>query len=645
MKILVPLKNDLALERVRSKDWRQIEMNEVVWLNSDLSEMSAQIQEAEVSRGRKPSEIIFDDYIKVLSGPDGQYWFDIIYGRLPISDIELVQRITDCFGEILKSNADISGKPFVLYNHARGVWETEGQDGKNISGIISGFFIEINESLRVAEIIMRQFCDVVSPDPGPKPSAEASAAVKAAWHTADRARTENMKKIEKIEKFRTLLINGKYISVMKSLRTDLATSAKAWDSDMRWLILSDGVIDLDMVGKEELDLLDFDPKYMSTMAINTSFMDGVNYPDSDWSRGVAKVLPDPEVRRYLQMRFGAALLGTPGVVGKSMVWQFGDPDTAKSTLMECIAGEQGVFAAYSVTANATALTMNGEKNGESERFKAYARGKRFAIMDELDAGARLSQATLKTLTGGNTVIGTAKYANSVQYLFSATIFMASNDEPRFPPGDLAFRNRIHVVPFTHKLWVKSKHPLEWSRAKEEDRAEEGWKERILSNGYERSAILLWVLDGLHMYRMSGGVIDTPLAMREAAENFGSESDPVATIVRSLLGLEAGYENNPFIKIYSDTEWDEWGFVGKDALTMKEFDDLLVARAHELELLGFGENIPQTWKAAGRKMLNGMGGAKKRVNNGNGSTVWAFSRCVYTPAARSLRGLVGGLEKL
>lgn len=640
MKILVPIKNDLPLERIRSRDYRQIEFNEVVWMNADLAEMAGQIQEAEVNLSRKASEIIFDEYIKVLSGPKGQYWFDILYGRLPVSDLELVKRMTECFGEILKSNADVGGTPFVLYNAERGVWETEGQDGKDISGAVSGLFIEVDEALRVAGIMMQQFCDVVTPDPGPKPTAAvASAAVRAAWADADRARSENMKKIAAIEKFRNLLVNGKYISIMKSMRVGLATSAKAWDSDMRWLILSDGVIDLDMVGKEELDLLDFDPKYMSTMAIDTSFMDGVNYPQSDWSRGVAKVLPDPEVRRYLQMRFGAALLGTPGVVGKSMVWQYGLPDTAKSTLMECIAGEQGVFAAYSVTANATALTQGGEKNGESERFKAYARGKRFAIMDELDVGSRLSQATLKTLTGGNTVIGTAKYANSVQYLFSATIFMASNDEPRFPPGDLAFKNRIHVVPFTHRLWVKSKYPAEWAAASEEDRAEEGWKERILSNGYERSAILLWVLDGLHMYRRAGGVIDIPPAMREAADNFGSEADPVATIIKSLLGTEAGYENDPFLRIYTSEEWDAMGFVGKDALTLKEFDELFAARAHELELVDFGGQISQTWKAAGRKMLDGMGGEKKRVNNGNGSSVWAFSRCVYTPAARSLRGLV------
>lgn len=645
-------------ETLNEDDYRVVDWHEVVWLNVELAEMARLIAEAEVHQEKSVPELLDGGWITYLGdgggvrSGSGQLRFDLMLDRLPTSEMRFAERFTGVMKPTLRSNADVVGKPFMLYDAGTGVWVQEGKgslkDGNNVAVAVSRMITGMLESLRIAEKVMMGFLYVVSPSPGPKPGTGVSATVRAVWQERNDRREENLRKIKKIEKFREGVENGKLTSILREVRAKLVEPATLWDSDMRWLVVGDGVVDLDKVveldekGESKYSLYDafrrWRPDTYSTMAITEHLSTAINHQDTAWLAGVRKVLPDEDVRNYLQMRFGAALLGTPGVVGKSMVWQFGEPDTAKSSIMECIAGQNGVFSPYSIVATANSLTIAGERTGEAERTKAYARGKRYMIMDEIDAGTHLSQAQLKTLTGGNSVVGTAKYANSVQYLFTATMFMASNDEPTYPPGDVAFRNRIHVVPFRHKLWVRSKDPEKWEAAPEENRADETWKEKILSDPVERSAILLWVLDGLVKFSLSRGILVLPEAMREAADTFGSASDPVLHTIRSLLGLDDASEEPPVFRIWTDKEWEGAGFAAGDALTLKEFDQEFEFRLRELEYLRDGEVVPARYRTAAHKLIDSMGAAKKRVTiypDGVKTSRWMFSRTTYLPSARRI----------
>lgn len=241
------------------------------------------------------------------------------------------------------------------------------------------------------------------------------------------------------------------------------------------------------------------------------------------------------------------------------------------------------------------------------------------------------------------MVGTAKYANSVQYLFTATMFMASNDEPTYPPGDVAFRNRIHIVPFKHKLWVRSKDPEKWEAAGDEDRADESWKEKILADPSERGAILMWVLDGLVKFALTGGVLMIPAIMRETGEEFGSASDPILHTVRSLLGTDhAGIGEEPqVLRVWTDAEWEDMGFKDTDSLPLREFDKIFEIRLRELEYLRDSDAVPAKWKTQGRKTIENMGGSKKRVSFPSPRTTrWCFSRITYVPEARWMKQMAG-----
>lgn len=618
-----PFNSDIPISFVRGTlDFRRMDYDLAIWFNLDFARMATQVYEESVGNLPLGTDIVLPGLRNCLSQPDGMEWFRKIASRPPDSEFDCANHLEQVLSRILKYNSGTN--MYMLYDHECGVWQSEKMSwgatiGSSIDLIINNFGLALFRAAR----LLNTLGELAAPDPGPKPSDNVSV-----WNVANNKHKEMLKIVEEVEKTASAIFNGKYKEINAAFKRRLEAPQTAWDSDMRWIILTDGVINVDEVHETgNVSLYEFSPEHMSTMALEVGLMDSYrNAGVSEWDRGISKVLPDADVRRYLQKRFGAALLGKPGKAGKSMVWQHGIGDTAKSTIQECIAGSEGVFAPYSHISSARALTKTGEKMGVTALFKAYARGKRFAIMDELDDGETLAQAELKSMTGGGSVEGTAKYANSVSYYFTASLFMASNHPPTFPPGDTAALGRIHVVPFTHKLFIKSKDPEGWEAADDFHRADEQWASRVLESKQERASILRWVIDGLIFFGQDGGIGNLPEAMIEAAQEFSADSDPVSKIIRAMLGEEPGYDATPMVRIYTDAEWDAYRYSEKDdSLTQLGVEQLIEVLAQQLRVVKQGEPVPQRWMRAAKKMLDERGGKKKKVRMNGTATEYRYSR--------------------
>lgn len=614
--------NDIPISEVRGQiDFRKIDFDLAIWFNTDFARMAKQVYEDSVGNLPEGTEIVMPGLYATLRESDGMEWFRKIAARPPDSEFDCANHLEKVLSRVLKYNTGKS--KFMLYDSDRGIWQhdkmTSGDTiGSSIDQIINDFGLAL---FRAAKLL-KMLGELAAPDPGPKPEKD-----NGVWAGMNAKNKEMTKIVEEVEKTATAIFNGKYKEFHAAFKRRLEAPQTDWDSDTQWLILKDGAINVDEVySTHQAVPHDFSPEHMTTMCLDVGLSDSFrNAGESEWDRGVAKVLPDPELRRYLQKRFGAALLGRPGQAGKSMVWQYGIGDTAKSTIQECIAGANGVFSPYAYVASSKALTKNGEKTGVTERFKAYARGKRFAIMDELDDGETLAQADLKVMTGGGSVEGTAKYENSVSYHFTATLFMASNHPPQFPPGDTAAQGRIHVVPFSHKLFIKSKDPEGWEAADEMHRADENWATRVLESAHERAAILRWVLDGLVFYAEDNGVGKLPQAMIEAASEFSADADPVAKIVRALIGEEPGFEESAILKIMTNKEWDEYGYSDKEGISLTEFETLVEMYANQLRVIRPGEPVPRKWMNAAKTMIHEKGGNRKKVRVSAKSSAYVFSR--------------------
>lgn len=612
---------DLRLDHFRDQhDIFAVQWDEAVWWNPRLASNSR----AEAGMG---GDLIRQEVLNYLAGPNGEDLFMQMAARVPRSESRCADHIELAISHIMKSNIDIRGNPWMVYDPERGVWRMTGmtlQNGTPVAAVIDRLVEQFARAMHRAADFLYGLVDTVIP-PIPNPGPNAPPPVIQAFQQNEAARRRLFAAVKQGHEMARSIPRGKYGPLKKLLHDRLGVVQTSWDSDTRWLVLRDGVINLrDVVLTREKTLLPFSPETMSTMALEVGLGDAVrNAGLSEWEAGIRKVLPNDEVRKYLQKRFGAALLGTPGEVDKSVIWQHGVGDTAKSTIQECIAGANGVFAPYSYAASSDVLMKRSNGNPAAERFIAYARGKRFVIMSEINAGEKLDREQFTRLTGGDTVDGTAKFANAVSYLFTATIFIASNDAPMYPPGDTVLTKRIHVVPFRHKLWQRTKNPVEWEAATEDHRADPQWKSRVLESNQERAAILHWVLDGLVLWS-DEKLSSLPLEMLEASDEFSEGADPVKELVDALTGADADY--TPLIRICTDAEWHEMGLVDGDGLTNKALMDAVVTRAREMDLVKFGDNkLSKSYENGVKKLLEEQGGKYKVASVRDASGEWRSAR--------------------
>lgn len=563
-----------------------------------------------------------------------------VINRIPRSEQRVVDHMEAMLSHVMRAVADVAKTPFMVYDAGSGTWRKEGewlnerQIGTSVGSMIDRIVTSYTMAMARAVDMAYEMIDEVRPAPGPKPTGANAAQLMGAWQAATDARKHLTDKAKEAKEMVRQIQRGKNRAIKSSLQERLAVSQTYWNGpeSLRWLVLQDGVLDLhDVYNNGRMDVLPFSPWHASTMSLNVTWADAEAIRGkTEWERGVEKLLPDADVRRYLQKRYGGALLGRPGTVDKSMVWQYGVGDTGKSTIQEAIAGARGVFDDYSYQADAEVLTQKGSDRGATDRFAAYVRGKRFAIISELDAGAQLNQGKFKQMTGGETVQGTAKYSNEVSYFFTATLFVSSNHVPNLPYGDTALAGRIHTVPFETQLVVRSKvSQEEWDATPPERRADPGWLSRLLSDKKERAGVLRWVLEGLVALGREG-LGDLPEAMKVARKEFVDEGDPVARIVNSMLGKDDDSDYEQSVRILTDVEWG----------ARKESDGIRDARMEELikdraRALGYADDFGEVSKKqvmAAKKMIKELGGRRKKVYyetlpDGRKRTGQAFARCL------------------
>src|SRR6185436_5450932 len=117
---------------------------------------------------------------------------------------------------------------------------------------------------------------------------------------------------------------------------------------------------------------------------------------SRWATFIGEVLPDPDVRCYLQKLVGAALFGE--VVHDVLVILNGEGRNGKSALIEAVVH---ALDCYGVT---TAPDLLMERHNDAHPTELMnLRGARLAVAAETQKGRRLDAEKMKRLTGGDTI--------------------------------------------------------------------------------------------------------------------------------------------------------------------------------------------------------------------------------------------------
>ncbi|MFD7443908.1 phage/plasmid primase, P4 family [Streptomyces sp. NPDC059909] len=221
-------------------------------------------------------------------------------------------------------------------------------------------------------------------------------------------------------------------------------------------------------------------------------------PNTEWEAFLKRILPDEEVRAFVQRLCGNAMLGK--VTEHVMPIFTGTGANGKGTLRDAL---MAAFGDYAIEIDpAMLMESKHERHGA---FKMRLRGARLAFCSETEKGRRFSEATMKRLVGGDPIEANLMHRNPITFDPSHTLIMLTNHLPAVSGDDPAVWRRILVVPFDVVI--------------PEDERDSGLPGRLRAAA---GAVLAWVYQGWLDYEQQG--LKPPEAVRVRTQEYQAASD-------------------------------------------------------------------------------------------------------------------------
>jgi P4 family phage/plasmid primase-like protien len=269
-----------------------------------------------------------------------------------------------------------------------------------------------------------------------------------------------------------------------------------------------------------------------------------------WEKFLLRVLPDTEVRAYVQRATGYSLTGDVGE--QCLFFFYGDGSNGKSTFLKTMLS---LTAGYGQQAPADLLIV---KQGNSiPNDVAALRGTRLVATIEVEDGKRMAEGLMKQITGGDVI--NARFMRGEWFQFDPTfkIFLAANHRPQIATGDdFAVWRRIKVIPFTERIEEDEKDP----RLVEKLRA-------------ERSGILAWAVRGCLNWQANG--MQEPAAVRASIEAYRAVSDVIGRFIEEDCVLKPTVQVKASQLYAAYTKW--CGENGHRPMSSTKFGELMGKR--------------------------------------------------------------------
>lgn len=352
-------------------------------------------------------------------------------------------------------------------------------------------------------------------------------------------------------------VNG--VLTLAAALPPFAATVSDLDADPYLLNTAAGTLDL-----RTMTVRDHDPADRITKITRGAYRPGE--VGELWPTFLARVLPDAEVRGFLQRVAGVALVGV--VLEQILAILTGTGANGKGVFY---GGLGHALGDYATTAEPD-LFMH--RDGAHPTGEMDLRGIRWAVVSESDKGRRLAEATVKRLTGGDVIKARRMRQDFVSFTPSHTAVLVTNHLPKVSGDDPALWRRMRVIPFDVVIPPDERDPH--------------LPEQLQ---LEADAILTWAIDGYAAYVARGG-LDEPESVQVATDAYQRESDAVARF------LDECCLRNPHMHVTTaeaHDRWQRWAVAdGAEPMSLKAFGQALDRHGYP------------TAKSSGRKVRRGIG---------------------------------------
>ncbi len=262
---------------------------------------------------------------------------------------------------------------------------------------------------------------------------------------------------------------------------------------------------------------------------------GLNKESQEWDAFLAQIfLGDEELIDYVQKAVGYWMTGMTNV---QEYWSFFGPmgRNGKGVFCRTIRAIMGDYYSAIPAAMITESKMTAGTGPSPELVDL--RFARLGVVSEIPKRAKIAEAALKTLTGGDDIKVRSLYSNNMlDFIPIVKIVLVHNHTLQFDGGDSALKARTNIIPLNaHFTDDKSKLSDE-NHVYLIDRN----LEYKLQNPAILSEILSWAARGsVKYYRY--GLSDKPTSMVKKTREELDEADTIGEFIQTCLVVTAGQD--------------------------------------------------------------------------------------------------------
>jgi putative DNA primase/helicase len=246
-------------------------------------------------------------------------------------------------------------------------------------------------------------------------------------------------------------------------------------------------------------LASHEPLDMLTMITRVPYDPDANCPI--WHGFLERILPDPELRAFVQRAVGYSLTGATGE--QVMFFLHGAGRNGKTTFLNALSHAVGEYAA---TAAASTFMLKPQGDSATNDLAAL-RGTRFVVAVETEEGHRLAESLIKRVTGQDPITVRLLYREPFTYTPTWKLWLAANHKPTVRGTDLAIWRRLQLIPFTVTI--------------PEEQVDRNLPEKLT---VEAAGILAWAVTGCMAWQEHG--LKPPQAVRMATADYREGQDTV-----------------------------------------------------------------------------------------------------------------------